>query len=71
MPSYNLHIDIDGRYLFCCCDYHREHVLGNVREHGLVEAWNNPAYRTVRLEVNAGNPTINICRACFGVDGAP
>jgi MoaA/NifB/PqqE/SkfB family radical SAM enzyme len=71
MPSYILHIDIDGRYLFCCSDYHRRHILGNVWDHGLVEAWNNPDYRTARMEVNAGNPTLDICRACFGVDRAP
>jgi glycosyltransferase involved in cell wall biosynthesis len=69
MTSYSLPIDIDGRYLFCCCDYYRQHVLGNVREHGLVEAWNNPTYRAARLQVNAGNPSIDICRSCFGVNG--
>ena len=65
-PSLNLHIDIEGQYLYCCCDYLREHVLGNVRENSIVEAWNNPFYKKVRLEVNKGNPTIDICRACFG-----
>jgi 2-deoxy-scyllo-inosamine dehydrogenase (SAM-dependent)/8-amino-3,8-dideoxy-alpha-D-manno-octulosonate transaminase len=65
-PSVNLHIDIEGQYLYCCCDYLREHLLGNVRENSIVEAWNNPFYKKVRLEVNKGNPTLDICRACFG-----
>ena len=65
-PSVNLHIDIDGRYLYCCCDYNRQHVMGNVRENSILDAWNHPFYKQVRREVNRGNPTINICRACFG-----
>lgn len=64
-PSVCLHIDIDGQYLFCCCDYHRRHVMGNVREDSVVAAWNNPVFKKVRLEVNRGNPTIDICRSCF------
>ena len=44
----------------------QKHVLGNVRENSIVEAWNNPFYKKVRLEVNKGNPTLDICRACFG-----
>jgi 2-deoxy-scyllo-inosamine dehydrogenase (SAM-dependent)/8-amino-3,8-dideoxy-alpha-D-manno-octulosonate transaminase len=65
-PSVNLHIDIEGRYLYCCCDYNREHVMGNVLENSILEAWYHPFYKQARFEVNRGNPAIDICRACFG-----
>jgi sulfatase maturation enzyme AslB (radical SAM superfamily) len=60
-----MHIDIDGNYLFCCCDYNKLHPMGNVRTQTVAEAWNNQKYRQARREVQRGNPVLEICKACF------
>lgn len=58
-------IDIDGKYLFCCCDYNRHESMGNIQDSPILEAWNNETYREARKSVASGKPILPICKACF------
>lgn len=38
----------NGDVCLCCMDYHREVILGNVREHTLKDVWGNPVFCRAR-----------------------
>ncbi len=59
------HIDIDGRMILCCNDYHRKHEFGNLRKQGIMEIWNSRYYYTIRRELREGITALKICKNCI------
>jgi len=64
-PSQQLIIDIHGRYLFCCCDFNRQEIMGNVFSCGILGAWANKRHSEARTSVRKAVPILDICKACF------
>ncbi|MGO9477236.1 MAG: SPASM domain-containing protein, partial [Limisphaerales bacterium] len=65
-PSVNLGVSSRGDYLFCCADYLEKNVLGNIFAQSIVEAWQREPFKTHRENARKSNPTLPICKACFG-----
>jgi 2-deoxy-scyllo-inosamine dehydrogenase (SAM-dependent) len=64
--SRHFQIGIHGEYVWCCSDYDKRHLQGNVFNHSILEAWkNNLKYRAARKAVESGKPILDICKACF------
>lgn len=63
--SRHLQIDIEGKYVFCCSDYEKRHLMGDVFQHDILQAWNHPAYKAARKSVERGQPVLDVCKACF------
>jgi hypothetical protein len=61
-----LHVLYNGDVVICCNDYHREVVLGNLREQSIAEVFRSERYREVRRQVLglAESPSDFICKRC-------
>jgi hypothetical protein len=70
-PTSGQVIDIDGNYLFCCCDYFRKHPMGNVFEHSILEGWRNVKYSEARESARNKKPILDVCVGCFSVKSGP
>lgn len=64
-PTEGQIIDINGNYLFCCCDYYRKHPMGNVFTHTILEGWRNAKYAEARASVRDKKPILDVCEGCF------
>lgn len=58
-------ITIDGDYLFCCCDYNKTEIMGNVFKQPILRAWNRMKYKQARASVRQGVPVLDVCKKCF------
>jgi MoaA/NifB/PqqE/SkfB family radical SAM enzyme len=68
MASCGLSIAINGDIMFCCCDYNREEVMGNIFRDRILDAWNKPEYAAARKSVRGGKPVLEICKRCFTIN---
>ena len=66
-PSRCLHVSIDGDYIWCCCDYRKVNLLGNVKNIGIKDAWNQEQWKGLRERVGKSMPELDVCKACFDV----
>lgn len=62
-----MYIDFDGRVTQCQLDTNMTQVIGNVFEHGLLEMWNRPWFKSMRDEIRENRfiPKSDICKACL------
>jgi len=59
------YVAFDGAMLLCCTDYGRRHILGNVFDGGIAQAWNGEVARDLRRRYLTGRiHTIALCGAC-------
>lgn len=66
-PENSLVISLNGDVVLCCNDYHREHVVGNIREKTLLDIWQTPWFAQLRKDVRQGVAKLPICKSCFGL----
>lgn len=66
-PSRCQHIGINGEYIWCCCDYKKQNLIGNAQDTRFIDAWNNPYWVHLRRGVNKKVPILDICKVCFEV----
>jgi radical SAM protein with 4Fe4S-binding SPASM domain len=69
LPIRDMVIAYNGDVVLCCEDMARKVVLGNVREHSLVEVWNSDRAKEVLEKIYLGKPSEDdfICKTCeFG-----
>jgi len=69
LPIRDMVIAYNGDVVLCCEDMARKVVLGNVREHSLVEVWNSERAKEVLEKIYLGKPSEDdfICKTCeFG-----
>jgi len=64
-PSRCMHISIDGDYVWCCCDYNKVNLLGNVAKLSIRQAWRAEPWKTLRQRVSDGVPVLDVCKKCF------
>ncbi|MGA1870611.1 MAG: radical SAM/SPASM domain-containing protein [bacterium] len=61
------YILFNGDMLFCCHDWRRTVVVGNVKERSIKEIWNSSLYKKLIYQYNSGDfSNIAICRQCAG-----
>ena len=65
-PSLGFNILHNGDVVLCCADYHKTQVMGNIKDDGILEIWENPHFAWLRKEVAEGRPPLDICSSCFG-----
>jgi radical SAM protein with 4Fe4S-binding SPASM domain len=58
-PYYFLYIDYNGDVLFCCHNYKKQGVIGNVLKKKIIEIWTGKDINRVR-----GKRNINPCNVC-------
>ncbi len=66
-----LHIRYDGEIIFCCDDYHRETVIGNIGRQTIMEFFRSEPYRNMR-DMALGikeSPDDFICKRCLKPGG--
>lgn len=73
-PFERLCILYNGDVIMCSQDWRREDIQANVRESGLIGAWNSPKFRTLRERIMGRGDEVNLCTKCkmalLEVDGS-
>lgn len=64
-PTSAAHITIDGTWLLCCNDYHRQNPFGNLLTRGILEIWRDPRFASIRKNLRGGVATLKICKNCI------
>jgi len=62
-PFNHIHIKWNGNMILCCQDWHSEHILGNVNEMTICEAYNSPVAEELRTMLDSGKRT-GLCAKC-------
>jgi hypothetical protein len=62
-PFSHIHIKWDGRMILCCNDWEGQHILGDIRETTIVNAYNSPAAESLRRMLDSGHRT-GLCAKC-------
>ena len=61
-------VDHKGNVVLCCNDYFAAHVYGNVNKERLVDIWNKPNYKQLRVEIQKQIFKLPICKKCVGIE---
>jgi radical SAM protein with 4Fe4S-binding SPASM domain len=70
LTSNSLSVDYKGNIKMCCNvvagnEYHRDYLLGNVRDHDVLDVWNSQAFDVMReRHKRADWSATPICRSC-------
>jgi 8-amino-3,8-dideoxy-alpha-D-manno-octulosonate transaminase len=65
IPAMMLTVTVDGDVLPCFEDAYRKEVLGNIKEHNVIDIWNNPKSNEFKCELAKGNRSnFDICKNC-------
>jgi len=67
-PFYKMFVDWNGDVLFCSNDWGREHVVGNLMQQSLEQAWLSKPWRALRKKLLRGDRSQSPCNKC-SVDG--
>ena len=61
-------VDFEGNMLLCCQDFLADNKMGNLKNEGLLDVWNKPAYKAMRDRIECGIWPTKLCRVCNGVE---
>lgn len=64
-PFEQMYITYNGEAVLCCSDYHKEVVVGDVREDSVEEIWTeSEVYRKYRAKLWEGKRDLPLCENC-------
>jgi len=61
-----IYVHHDGLVSFCCHDWHKKHIMGDLKKNSLLEIWQSDHYAELRAMVDGKLPadTAFLCRRC-------
>lgn len=71
LPSVGLSICVDGCARFCCSDYNKEYLVGNIKDKSIKELWYDENFKTIRKNLLFGKANLKICRRCMSGGNNP
>jgi len=63
-PFYKMFVDYDGSALFCCNDWGKEIILGNLVEQNLFDVWFSDKMYEIRKKLSVGGRNFSPCKSC-------
>ena len=63
-PLERMHVTFTGEVILCCQDWRWKNIIGNVKDQGIVEIWNSPAYQEFRHRIYGGGDAPEVCKRC-------
>ena len=64
VPSSNVAINAEGKFLACCNDYLGEAVFGDLWEQSVMGIWGSDRYKKFRADARAGKLDLGLCKRC-------
>ncbi len=64
IPSNNVAVNVEGKFLACCNDFFGEFVFGDLRNESLSQVWCSKDYQDFRIDSRKGKFYLDICKKC-------
>ena len=64
IPSNNVAVNAEGKFLACCNDFFGESDFGDLRDKSVSEIWNSREYQEFRKDARKDKFSLDICKRC-------
>ena len=71
VPSVGLTVCVDGSLRFCCADYNKEYLVGNIKNKSIKELWYDERFKKIRRNLLFGKADLPVCRRCMSGGNKP